>query len=156
MLKPEDITTEDFKGYFYRDFEYAKPFGSEYPIPGCPEEYITDQDIEKAFTEAKSNFNPGLFSYDDQLKVCYLYLAAHYLVNDMQTAAQGINSVGYAPVNSRSVGSVSESYTVPEWAVNDPYWSNFVTTRYGMKYISLVKPLTIGNVKVYMGWTTYQ
>jgi len=156
VLKPEDITTEDFKVYFYRDFDYAKPAGAEFPTPGCSKEHITDFDIEKAFAESRSNFNPGLFSYDEQLKVCYLYLSAHYLVNDIQTAAQGINSTGYYPVNSRSVGSVSESYSIPDWALKDPYWSQFTTTRYGLKYIGLVKPLTVGNVQVYQGWTTFE
>jgi len=156
MIKPEDITVNDFKVYFYRDFEYSQPVGAEYPIPGCPKDFITDYDIEKAYTEAKINFNPGLFGDDEQLKVCYLYLSAHYLVNDIQTAAQGLNSVGYAPVNSRSVGSVSESYTIPDWMGQDPYLSNFTTTRYGQKYLSLIKPLLIGNVQVYQGWTTFQ
>jgi len=112
--------------------------------------------VVKAFKEAIVNFNPGLFSTDDQLEVCYLYLAAHYLVNDIQTAQQGVNSTGYAPVNSRSVGSVSESYTLPDWMAQDPYLSNFTTTRYGQKYLSMIKPLLIGNVQVYQGWTTFE
>jgi len=156
MIKPEDITVDDFKGYFHRDFEYSKPLGAEYPIPGCPDDYVTDDDILKAFGEAIINFNPGIFSQDEQLRISYLYLTAHYMVNDLQTSAQGISSVGYAPVNSRSVGSVSESYTLPDWMVNDPYMSNFATTRYGQKYLSLIKPLTIGNVQVYLGWTTWE
>lgn len=156
MLKPEDITVDDFKSYFYRDFEYAKPLGAAHPTPGCPKEFVTDFDIQKAFKEAIINFNPGIFSYDEQLEVSFLYLSAHYLVNDLQTASQGVNSVGYAPVNSRSVGSVSESYTLPDWMAQDPYLSNFTTTRYGQKYLSLIKPLLIGNVQVYLGWTTYQ
>jgi hypothetical protein len=156
MIKPQDITVSDFKAYFFRDFEYAQPLGAEYPIPGCPKDYITDFDIQKAFKEAIVNFNPGLFSTDDQLEVCYLYLTAHYLVNDIQTAQQGVNSAGYAPVNSRSVGSVSESYTLPDWMAQDPYLSNFTTTRYGQKYLSMIKPLLIGNVQVYQGWTTFQ
>lgn len=156
MLKPQDITVLDFKTYFYRDFQYAQPVGAPAPIPGCPENYVMDADIQKAFGEAIINFNPYLFSYDDELRITYLYLAAHYLVNDLQTSSQGVNSNSYSPVNSRSVGSVSESYTLPDWMIQDPVLSNFSTTRYGLKYLSLIKPLCIGNTQVYLGWTTFE
>jgi len=155
MIKPQDITVDDFKAYFYRDFQYSKPLGAANPIPACPKDYVTDFDIQKAFQEAIINFNPCLFSYDEQLKVTYLYLAAHYLVNDLQTSAQGVGSTSYAPVTSRSVGGVSESYQVPDWMINDPYLAHFATTRYGQKYLSLIKPLTIGRVQVYLGATTW-
>jgi len=156
MITVQDITVDDFKQYFFRDFEYSQPLGAEYPTPGCGKNFVTDFDIQKAFQEARINFNPGLFSDDEQLKVTYLYLAAHYLVNDLQTSSQGTNSASYAPVTSRTVGSVSESYQLPDWMIKDPYLSNFSTTRYGQKYLSLIKPLLIGNVQVYCGWTTWR
>jgi hypothetical protein len=49
---------------------------------------------------------------------------------------------------------VSESYTIPTWVSEDPVLGAFATTRYGLKYISLLKPLLIGNVQVYEGATT--
>lgn len=156
MITPNDITVDDFKTWFSRDFQYQIPAGSIVPKPGCPSDFVRDDDITKAFTEAKCVFNPGLFGDDDSLKTTYLYLAAHYLVNDLQTSAQGVNSVGFFPVNSRSVGGVSESYTIPEWVTKDPILSAFSTTRYGIKYLSLIKPLLIGNVQVAFGWTTFE
>lgn len=156
MITPQDITVDDFKTWFSRDFLYEIPAGSDIPRPGCPNEYVKDSDIEKAFIEAQIVFNQYLFCTDDQLKTCYLYLVAFYLVNDLQTSAQGVDSTAYFMVNSRTVGGVSESYEIPEWMKKDPILSAFATNRYGQKYISLVKPLLIGNVQPAFGWTTFQ
>jgi hypothetical protein len=141
------ITVDDFKAYFVRDFFY-------YTSGDSTRETITDNDLTKALFEAKVNFNPGLFPDDDTIKVAYMYLCAHYLCVNVQTAATGINSVGYCPVNSRSVGDVSESYEIPEWLKKDPTLYSYNTTRYGQLYLSIVRPLLIGNVHVFKGWTT--
>lgn len=154
MLQVSDITVTDFKTWFTRDFKYQIPLGETEPIADCPNDYITDDDITKSFTEASMNFNPSLFGLDAELKMCFLYLSAHYLVNDLQTASAGADSAGYFPANSRSVGQVTESYQIPDWAIADPVLSSFCTTRYGQKYLSLIKPLLIGNVVVYQGATT--
>lgn len=154
MITPQDVTVDDFKTWFSRDFLYETPAGSVIARPGCPNNYVRDADIEKAFIEAQQVFNPALFSTDQQLRVPYYYLTAHYLVNDLQTSAQGIASTPYSMVTSRTVGSVSEAYQIPEWMIKDPILSAFATTRYGQKYISIIKPLLIGNVALAYGWTT--
>ena len=141
----DQITIADFKAHFTRDFPY-------YENIGCEKDYVLDADITKAFTEAKANFNVDLFSNDDTLKFCYLYLTAHYLVSDFQ--AGGLNSVGYNLVSGRSVGSVSESYQIPDWIAKDPTLSQYWTTRYGQKYVSMIRPLLIGNVGISYGATT--
>jgi hypothetical protein len=138
------LTISDFKGYFTRDFVYNTD----------PKAGVTDNDLTKAFAEARMHFNDSLFSTDGEIKIAYMYLAAHYLCHDLQMAAQGINSVGYNPVSQRTVGSVSESYSIPEWMIKDPVLSFYSTTRYGQKYLSIIKPLLIGNVAVHEGWTT--
>jgi hypothetical protein len=143
----DQILVTDFKAHFVRDFPY-------YQGEGCSKEFVTDDDINKAFTEAQANFNVDLFSSDTTLKLCYLYLTAHYLVTDFQIAAQGLNSVGYNQVTSRSVGSVSESYAIPDWMLNNPVLSAYATTRYGQKYLSLIRPLLIGHVGIAQGYTT--
>ena len=147
MIDVSSIMPSDFKARFTRDFPY-------YSGVGCSKEFVTDDDITKAYSEAQMNFNPGLFDNDNDLMLCFLYLAAHYLCTDFQMAGQGLSSVGYNPVSSRSVGSVSESYAIPEWIQKDPILSAFSTTRYGQKYISLIKGLLIGNVGIAMGATT--
>jgi len=142
-----EITIQDFKDHFTRDFPY-------YSGSGCSKEYVTDTDLNRAYLEASVNFNESLFPNQDQLEIAYLYLAAHFLCIDMQMAAQGLNSVGYNPVTSRTVGSISESYQVPEWLSKDPILSAYTTTRYGQKYLTIIRPLLVGNVTVYEGATT--
>ena len=149
MLKSTEITIADFKSHFTRDFQYA----TDYPN-ACPTDYVTDADLNKAFDEALANFNDGLFDDDTTLKVSFLLLAAHFLSWDLQSAGQGASSTGVFPVVSRTVGSVSETYNVPLWLQHDPVLSAYATTRYGLKYISLIKPLMIGGVAVYQGMTT--
>jgi hypothetical protein len=141
------ITKDDFKAHFFRDFKYGT-YSENTDI-------ITDEDLDKAFAEAKLNFNPALWSDQDELKISLLYIVAHYLVCDIQMSKEGVNSSSSFPVNSRSVGSVSESYQVPEWVSKSPYLSHFASTRYGLKYCSLVRPRLVGNVAVYAGRTTF-
>lgn len=155
MIGVDDITVSDFKSHFVRDFDYAIPLGMTGSPYECQKSYVMDADITKAFSEAAINFNEGLFGDDDSLRITFLYLAAHYLCIDLQAANQGLGSAGLFPAVSRSVGSVSESYNMPEWA-NDPILGYFATTRYGQKYVSLIKPLLIGNVAVYEGATTFR
>lgn len=148
MLDPADISVADFKAQFPRGFTYVG-------TSTCAnEEQVRDDDITRALAEANINFNPALFSDDATLRMAFLYLSAHYLCNDLQTAMQGIGSTAQMPVNSRSVGGVSESYQVPEWVSRDPFLGYYATTRYGMKYLSIIKPLLIGACAVYQGATT--
>ena len=149
MLKSTEITIADFKSHFTRDFKYA----TNYPN-ACPDDFVTDADLTKAFNEALANFNDGLFDDDTSLEVAFLLLAAHYLSWDLQSAGQGAASTGVFPVVSRTVGSVSETYNVPLWLQHDPVLSSYATTRYGLKYIAIIKPLMVGGVAVYAGMTT--
>lgn len=115
--------------------------------------YIQDYDITKAFSEAQVSLNQGLFGTDAQIQMGYLYLTAHYLTLDIRTANQGVQSTGEQIVNSRSVGGVSESYTIPQHYLDDPILAFYTYTGYGMKYLSLVLPLLRGNIGVVDGWT---
>jgi hypothetical protein len=141
------VTKDDFKAHFYRDFKYG--------VLGECQDTITDEDIDKAFVEAKMNFNEGLWHDQAELKVALLYATAHYMVLDIQAAKEGVNSSSSFPVSSRSVGSVSESYQVPEWISKYSYLAHFASTRYGLKYCSMLRPRMVGNVAVYQGATTF-
>lgn len=156
MITVNDITTDDFKGWFVRDFIYATPLGATEPVVSCQKNYITDPDLQRSFTEASINFNEKLFGEDDALRTTFYYLWAHYLVCDIQAASEGVNSSGKFITSSRSVGPLSESYVIPEWMLRDPNLAQFANTRYGQKYLGLIKPLLIGNVMVYQGDTTYR
>jgi hypothetical protein len=145
MAGVADVTIADFKAHFYRDFVYSATVEAN---------KVADVDIQKAFDEAKVNFNEALWSTQEQLELAFLYLSAHYLVMDIQAAKQGLNSVAIFPANSRSVGSVSESYTVPDWVQKSAFLSQFANTRYGLKFCSLIRPRLIAGVAVYAGATT--
>lgn len=113
--------------------------------------YTQDIDIENAFLQADVNFPENLISDSEKRKMIFLYLAAHYLVTDMNIS-QGIS--GVMVTTSKSVGSVSESYTPLKAYTDSPLLSMFATTPYGLKYISMIKPYTIGNIILVKGRTT--
>lgn len=113
--------------------------------------YTQDSDIQNAFNEAYVNFNEGLFPNLDTAKLIFLYLTAHYLTVDFRNAL-GINNVGIP--TSKSVGSVSESYTIPQWLTQNTGLSMYATTGYGVKYASLIRPYLIGNIFIAKGGIT--
>ena len=124
------------------------------PVADNVNNYVLDSDIERAFAEARINFNQALYSTEEEITLVYLYLTAHYLVIDIQNATQGLESNSSYPVSSRSVGSVSESYDIPTAYREDPTFSYFSQTGYGLKYLSLMIPRIVGNVGVVFGSTT--
>ena len=187
MTKLNNITVQDFKSIFGRDFPYLPKFdeGKSYflddsvyyndrfyislkdlnedlpmkseswgIVKDCVDNYVQDSDIERAFIEAKINFNPSLWKNEETLKLVFCYLAAHYLVTDLYNAENSLsmNNIGF--VQSKSVGSVSESYGIPTWMLNNPIYSGYVETGYGRKYLNLIMPYLIGNIILTTGKTT--
>ena len=108
--------------------------------------YIQDTDIEKAFEEADLNFNASLFTCCNKWQLVFCYLAAHYLVIDLNNALNplALGTMGFT--QSKSVGSVSESYGIPQWIMNDPNLGMYAQTGYGRKYLSLIRPYLVGNI----------
>ena len=113
--------------------------------------YTQDLDIEEAINEASINFNKSLFGSCNKATTAFLLLTAHYLTVDFQNALGGTN-IGIT--TSKSVGSVSEGYTIPPYIQNSPVLSAYCTTGYGIKYASLLYPYLIGNVMLFRGGTT--
>lgn len=109
-------------------------------------EKVTSTDINKALFEAAANFNVDLFSSQQQFSMAFLYLTAHYLVQDIAGSQQGLASKYSGVTTQRSVGNVSESYELPDKIKKDPALSYYSTTSYGMKYLSIIGPLLIGNM----------
>jgi len=126
---------DDFKAHFVRDFAY-----------GSTETTVMDADINKALAEAAVNFNSALWDSQDTYTIGYLYLTAHYLVMDLRASSQGMaGSYSWLGTN-KSVGSVSEGYTVPQKILDNPYLAMISKTNYGAKYLSMLLPRLIGNV----------
>lgn len=132
----------DFKSYFTRDFPY-----------GSTDATVKDADITKAIAEAGFNINQGLFSSQSEYTIGYLYLTAHYLVIDLRASSQGIAGQYSWLQASKSVGSVSESFSIPQRILDNPYLAMLSKTNYGAKYISLLLPRLIGQVFTVYGGT---
>jgi len=117
--------------------------------------YIQDADILRAFNEAKINFNTLFWKDDKTAEMVFYYLAAHYLVIDL-TNRQNPLLMGYKGLTqSKSVGSVSESYAIPQWMLNNQVLGTYAQTGYGRKYLSLIQPYLIGNIILSPGRTTF-
>jgi hypothetical protein len=163
----DTTTVNDFKDLFYRDFEYADIYDSlaTYNVNDVvfynrkfykcivnnttnilptvnanwilsASKYVLDKDITEAFIEGKMNFR-SVFPTDEAMQTAYLYLTAHYLVTDLNMG--GLDSASVGLLSSRSVGSVSESYTIPSYMMNGLF-AMFSQTKYGQKYVSLLYP----------------
>lgn len=108
--------------------------------------WVQDNDITNAFAEAQAVFNQGLYGKDAVVRLAYLYLTAHFLAYDLKAALAGLTAAGQFPVSSRAVGSVSESYDVPEAYTTDPILAGFTSTAYGMKFLQMTLPALVGNM----------
>lgn len=141
-------TIEQFKSYFDRDFPFADN--------GTPDDMskVRDKDISRAYEEAKFNVNQDIFNTEESFQIAFMYLAAHYLVNDLITASQGIGSSYSWLTSSKAVGNVSEAYAIPDSVLSNPQFAYLSTTRYGAKYLSLIWPRLIGRIGVFRGITT--
>lgn len=186
MATIDNITVDDFKNLFRRDFPYLPLYetGKVYftddevyiepnfyksltdentTTPPSPDwqlvkdsvdNYISDEDIERAYKEAKVNFNPNFFEDDDTAIMVFCYLVAHYLIIDLNNAMNPL-AVGFMGfTQSKSVGSVSESYGIPQWMLNNQMLSAYAQTGYGRKYLSLIQPYLVGNIMLIPGRTT--
>lgn len=148
QFNPNDVTVDDFKAYFDRAFPFAPDTDPD------NKEYIRDVDIQVAFQQAKVNFNSSIWSDYDSAKIAYLFLTAHYLCMDMRMAQSGLASSGAFTMSSKSVGDVSASYAIPQAYLDSPALNYLTSTEFGLKYLSLLYPRTIGSVNVVLGTTT--
>lgn len=180
----DNLTVEDFKALFARNFPYL-PIWNEnktysigdvvYSEPNFYESlgdnntspvtdtgawkvvddsvnnYVQDADIERAWAEALVTFNEGISGNNP--KIVFLYLVAFYLAYDLSLAANGAYGLVQFPATSVTVGSVSESYYVPEVYLNDPILGFYARNGFGLKYLNMVYPNIIGNVGVVAGWS---
>lgn len=122
------------------------------PVCGIQNDYVLPQDITNAFAESTILFNQGLFDTDPEITLGFLYLTAHFLVTDLRRSNSGLSSRPELLVESRTVGSLTESYAVPDRFKNDPILNGYLKTGYGMKYLDLILPGLVGNIGSVRGW----
>ena len=147
------ITVAQFKARFYRDFTFSNQNPDpEQPVPDNSD-IIQDIDIENAFSDAGVLLNQALLGDDNTITNGYLYLSAHCLCLNIKASDAGVNSggTGAFPVAGRSVGSVSETYQVPDAYKDDPILAQYAQTAYGQKYLAMVLPLLRGNMAFVLG-----
>lgn len=109
-------------------------------IKGNVNDYVTDNDIMKAFTQALANSSTRFGRDCNEKIMIFLHLMAFYLVMDAQNASAGLGSSYGGLVASKSVDGVSESYNFPTWMTESPMYSLFSSNGYGLKYLSLILP----------------
>lgn len=117
--------------------------------------YVLDQDIQQTIDEMVVFYPEGLRGLDDEtIQILQLYLTAHLLVNYIQMSNQGLAStVSGAIVTGKSVGSVSQQFGLPTSMIDNELLTFYVTTRYGLKYLSLVLPYIRGHIGCVAGAT---
>lgn len=136
-------TIAEFKTYFARAF----PFGTD------PETSVTDVDIANAFLMTNTQINPELFCDQSSYTLGYLNLSAHYLVLNMRSSSQGLQGQFAFLEQSKTVGSVSQSFAIPDRILDNPYWSIFMKTNYGALYLQMILPGLTGQIYVVAGST---
>ena len=182
----DDLTVQDFKELFARNFPYLPIYNEDttyfvddevYSEPNfytslidnntssltdttawqvtkdSVNNYVTDNDIERAWKEALVSFNLELCGTDDDATIIFLYLVAFYLAYDLQLAAGGAFGQVVFPATSVTVGSVSESYYVPQTYLENPVLGFYARNGFGLKYLNMIYPKLIGNVKAVAGWS---
>lgn len=126
----------DFKNQFVRDF----PYGTD------KDKNVLDSDIATAFQSTNFNINQALFTDQGSYTYAYLLLAAHNMVLNLRASSQGINGQYNWLQSSKGVGSVSESFSIPDRILANPYLASLTKTNYGAQYLSLVLPLLAGQM----------
>lgn len=135
-------TVADFKAQFVRDFPY-----------GTTSDKVMDADIQTAITEAAFTINESLFDTQANYSLAYGYLAAHCLVTNIKNSSQGLSGNFAWLEASKGVGSISQSFAIPENILKNPMMAMLSKTSYGAKYLSLVLPLLTGRMGIVMGDT---
>lgn len=139
-------TVGEFKAFFSRDF----PFGTD------PNVAVTDADIVKAFAFTNSctgGINPALFCDQNSYTLGYELLSAHYLVMNLRASSQGISGQFGFLEQSKSVGSVSQSFAIPQRVLDNPEWSVLFKTNYGAQYMQMILPQMGGQIFIAYGST---
>lgn len=133
----------DFKSFFTRDF----PYGTDASVA------VLDADIAKAFQFTNVNMAPDLFGDQASYNIGYLLLSAHYLVLNLRASSQGLNGQFNFLEASKSVGSVSQSFAIPQRILDNPELSLLTKTNYGAQFLQLILPQLSGQVFTVCGTT---
>lgn len=118
-----------------------------------------DTDISGGIQKAQIVFNSGLWASLSDANLACCYVAAHFMVLNIQGAGGlavnnrglGVNSKGGGTIESKGVGSVNVAFAVPDYVRQSPILSQFMRTDYGQFYLQLLTPRLVGNIAVVSG-----
>lgn len=136
-------TVIQFQQQFFRDFNY----GSN------PQTSVTINDINYAFSMVNVNINTDLFASQASYTLGYNLMAAHFLVMNIRSGSQGVNGQFNFLQAGKGAGSVSESFSIPQRILDNPLWSMYTKTNYGLMFIQLVLPQLTGQMFSVVGTT---
>jgi len=136
-------TVANFKTQFLRDFPYGTDINTS----------VLDADIVNAFNQVDITINQQLWGSQTAFTLGYLLLAAHFLVLTLRSSSQGLNGQYNWAQNSKSVGSVSESFSIPQRILDNPDFMAYTKTNYGSQYLNLLWPKLSGQMFSVMGRT---
>lgn len=136
------ISVASFKAYFVRDFPY-----------GNTVDYVMNSDIEKAIIQSTCFVNRNVYCTHGAYANAVLLLAAHYLVMNLRSSSQGVASKYTWLESSKSVGSVSQGFTIPDSILKSPTYSMLTATGYGAQFLFDVYPRLRGQMFVTPGRT---
>lgn len=142
----------DFKAYFVREFLY-----------GTGPATVMDGDVQRGLNEAALDFNTGVWVSVAEQIIAYLYVAAHFMVLNIQGAGglsatnlgKGVQSKGGGTIESKGAGSLNVGFAVPDFVRQSPILSQFMRTDFGQKYIQLLAGRLVGNLLVLAGGSAF-
>ncbi len=135
-------SVSDFKQYFTRDFQY-----------GTTSDKVTDTDISTALGDSSVFVNPDLYQTQDIYDTGFLLLGAHFLVMNLRAANNGLQGQFPWMQQSKSVGSVAESFAIPQRIMDNPEYAMLTKTYYGAKFLFMILPQLSGQIFTVCGRT---
>lgn len=136
-------TVAQFQAQFIRDF----PYGTD------PATSVLPQDITNAFNMVDITINARLWPNQTAYTVAYNLLGAHFLVLNLRASSQGLNGQYNWAQSAKSVGSVSETFSIPQRILDNPEFMALTKTNYGAQYLNLLWPMLVGQMFSVCGGT---
>lgn len=139
----------DFKAKFNREFIY-----------GDGQDNVMDADITRALDEVPPLYNQSLLDTEADQVSAYLYLAAHFLVTNIQSAGglsatqrgRGVRNVSEGIQVSKGVGQANVTYQQPpKWIAESITFYPLWQTDFGKRYLTMIGPRLAGNFHVVAG-----
>lgn len=129
--------------YINPDVDQFKAYYPNFPYGTTPEN-VTDQNVQQAIYDSAIFIQPLFFSNQDAYTQGFFWLSAHFLVMNLRAQTTGLQ--GQAPwlQSGKGVGSVNESFAIPQRILDNPELALLSKTYYGQKYLFFILPQLTG------------